>query len=115
MLGKDLTTLGTYTVDESGIISGSLTKQTGWTEFDGSNEDHQEGYFVAINCNPWAGRKFRQDRTTGKGNEVAFSGDGIAIVWLGNNVETAKTAKSIVVIDSDGSEQVLRYNLQFKE
>ena len=115
VLGKDLTTLGTYTVDESGIISGSLTKQTGWTEFDGSNEDHQKGYFVAINCNPWAGRKFRQDRTTGKGNEVAFSGDGIAIVWLGNNVETAKTAKSIVVIDSDGSEQVLRYNLQFKE
>lgn len=92
-----------------------MTKRTGWTEFNGPNEDQQEGYFVAINCNPWEGRKFRQDRTTGKGDEVAFNGDGIAIVWLGNNVAKAKTAKSIAVIDSDGSEQVLRYNLQFEE
>lgn len=105
-LGRDLSTLGEYEVVD-GVVTGSLDYQTRWTEFNGSVVEEQSGYYVAINVSPWEGRKFRIDRTTGKGKAVAFNGDGIAICWLGDDEEKAKTAQSIVLIDADGSEEQL--------
>lgn len=106
-LGRDLSTLGDYTIATDGAITGTLNLQEGWTEFNSAVPEEQEGYYVALNVNPWEGNKFRIDRTTGKGKEVAFKGDGIAICWLGNDEEKAKTAQSIVIVYSDGTEDSL--------
>lgn len=105
-LGRDLSTLGEYTIAD-GAISGTLNFQEGWTEFNGTVTEEQEGYYVALNVNPWEGNKFRIDRTTGKGKEVAFKGDGIAICWLGNDEAKAETAESIVIVYPDGTEDKL--------
>lgn len=106
-LGRDLATLGEYTIASDGAITGTLNYQEGWTEFNSAVPEEQEGYYVALNVNPWEGNKFRIDRTTGKGKEVAFKGDGIAICWLGNDEAKAETAQSIVIIYSDGTEDSL--------
>lgn len=105
-LGRDLSTLGEYTIAD-GAITGTLNYQEGWTEFNSSVENEQKGYYVALNVNPWEGNKFYIDRTTGKGKEVAFKGDGIAICWLGNDEAKAKTAQSIVIVYPDGTEDSL--------
>lgn len=106
-LGRDLSTLGEYTIADDGAITGTLNFQEGWTEFNSTVPDEQEGYYIALNVNPWEGNKFRIDRTTGKGKEVAFKGDGIAICWLGNDEVKAETAQSIVIVYSDGTEDSL--------
>lgn len=79
------------------VIRGTSNKITGWTEFS-SNEDEQNGYYLAVNVTEWNGAKFRLDRTTGHGTEVAFKDDGIAILFLGATEEVAKTAQSFVYI-----------------
>lgn len=112
-LGKALTELGTFKVDANGTITGEANKITGWTEFS-SIAAEQDGYYVALNFNPWEGNTFRIDRTTGKGKEVAFNGDGIAICRLGGTIEEAKTAQYIVV-KTDKGEQGFAINVTFKE
>ena len=66
-----------------------------------------------MNVTEWNGAKFRLDRTTGKGTEVAFSGDGIAILWLGDTETKAKTAKQFVYI-KDEQETKFDLKLNFK-
>lgn len=60
----------------------------------------------------WA--KFRLDRTTGKGTEVAFNGDGIAIVWLGDTEKKAKTAKKFVYISPESTETAFDLKLNLR-
>ena len=50
-LGRDLSTLGDYTVTDE-AVTGSVNKITGWTEFS-SNAEQQNGYYIAINVEPW--------------------------------------------------------------
>lgn len=104
-LGRDLSTLGDYTVTDE-AVTGSVNEITGWTEFSSSSEQ-QNGYYVAINVEPWEGAKVRIDRTTGNGTAVALKGDGIYIGFMGKDVTSAKTAQYITIIQTDGSEQKL--------
>lgn len=104
-LGRDLSTLGEYTVTDE-AVTGSVNEITGWTEFS-SNAEQQNGYYVAINVEPWEGAKVRIDRTTGNGTAVALKGDGIYIGFMGKDVASAKTAQYITIIQTDGSEQKL--------
>lgn len=99
-LGKDLSTLGNYSVSGE-TITGSVNKITDWTEFS-SNTSEQTGYYVALEVDDWEGNSFRIDRTTGKGKAVAFNGDGIAILFLGADQNAVNTAQSFVVITPEG-------------
>ena len=99
-LGKDLSTLGSYSVSGE-TITGSVNKITDWTEFN-SNTSEQTGYYVALEVDDWEGNSFRIDRTTGKGKAVAFNGDGIAILFLGADQNAVNTAQSFVVITPEG-------------
>ena len=83
-----------------------MSEITGWTEFS-SDSEQQNGYYVAINVEPWEGAKVRIDRTTGNGTAVALKGDGIYIGFMGKDVTSAKTAQYITIIQTDGSEQKL--------
>lgn len=110
LLGKTATDFGDYYI-AGGNILGTLTRVDEYVEFNGEDENEQSGYYVALEVDKWEGNSFRLDRTTGKGKAVKFNGDGILIVWLGGDEETAKTAKRIVVI-IDGTE--IKYDLKVK-
>lgn len=110
LLGKTATDFGDYYI-ASGNILGTLTKVEDYVEFNGDKIEEQSGYYVALEVDKWQGNSFRLDRTTGKGKAVKFNGDGILIVWLGGDEETAKTATRIVVI-IDGTE--IKYDLKVK-
>lgn len=111
-LGKNLKELSTSVFDGEDIFVTSRYQQ----EFEQFNEtvpEQQKGYYVAFNVKEWNGAKFRLDRTTGKGKEVAFSGDGICILWLGDNKEKAKTAEYFVVISSGSAETKMKLHVSF--
>ena len=112
-LGVDLSTLGDYSITNLGEIEGSINYINNWTEFSSVTEE-QHGYYVALNFNPWSGNKFRIDRTTGNGKEVAFNGDGICICRLGGNISEANTAECITVIDAEGNEEHYYLDVTFK-
>lgn len=92
-------------------IRGFSNYQDSFEQFNNSVPDKQKGFYLAVNVTDWNGAKFRLDRTTGKGTEVAFDGDGIAIVWLGNTEEKAKTAKQFVYIKG---EKETKFDLKLK-
>ena len=111
-LGKNLHQLSTAVFVEEDIFVISAYQQ----EFEQFNEaipEEQKGYYVAFNVKEWNGAKFRLDRTTGKGNEVAFSGDGICILWLGGDKEKAKTAEYFVVISPESIETKMKLHVSF--
>lgn len=111
-LGKNLEELSTAVFDGEDIFVTSRYQQ----EFEQFNEaipEEQKGYYVAFNVKEWNGAKFRLDRTTGKGNEVAFSGDGICILWLGGDKEKAKTAEYFVVISPESAETKMKLHVSF--
>lgn len=109
LLGKTATELGDYYI-ASGNILGSLNKIEEYLDFS-SKVQEQSGYYVALEVDKWQGNSFRLDRTTGKGKNVKFNGDGVMVVWLGADEEAAKTAQRIVVI-IDGTE--IKYDLKVK-
>ncbi|MDE7424984.1 MAG: hypothetical protein K2N51_15055 [Lachnospiraceae bacterium] len=109
LLGKTATELGDYYI-ASGNILGTLNRVEEYFDFSSITEE-QEGYYVALEVDKWQGNSFRLDRITGKGKPVSFNGDGIVIVWLGADEETAKTATRIVVI-IDGTE--IKYDIKVK-
>lgn len=109
LLGKTASELGDYYI-ANGNILGTLNWVEEYTGFS-SKVEEQEGYFIALEVDKWPGNSFRVDRTTGKGKAVKFNGDGILIVWLGADEETAKTAQRIVVI-IDGTE--IKYDIKVK-
>lgn len=110
LLGKTAADFGDYYI-ASGNILGTLNFVDEYAEFNGTKVEEQSGYYVALEVDKWSGNSFRLDRTTGKGKAVKFNGDGILIVWLGGDEETAKTATRIVVI-IDGTE--IKYDLKVK-
>ena len=81
-------------------IRGTSNFQDSFPEFS-SNEEEQSGYYLAVNVTDWNGAKFRIDRGTKKGKEVAFNGDGIAVLFLGKDKRAAKTATQFVVIKGE--------------
>ena len=101
VLGKDMTELGTYTIGSDGIIDGSFKMIEGWTEFS-SIEDEQDGYYFAFDYKNWKGNSVQVMRLTGAGNKVAFSGDGIMVVFLGANESAATTVTAINILASNG-------------
>ena len=109
LLGKTASDFGEYYI-ASGNILGTLNFVNEYTEFS-SEVEKQSGYYIALEVDKWNGNSFRLDRTTGKGKAAKFNGDGILIVWLGGDEETARTAKRIVVI-IDGTE--IKYDLKVK-
>lgn len=109
LLGKMADELGDYYI-ANGNVLGSLNKVTDYTDFSSKIEE-QVGFYVALEVDKWQGNSFRLDRTTGKGKAIKFNGDGIMIVWLGGDEETAKTAQRIVVI-IDGAE--IKYDIKVK-
>lgn len=109
LLGKKASDLGDYYI-AGGNIMGTLNLVEGYTGFS-SKEEEQKGYYVALEVDKWQDNSFRVDRTTGKGRNTKFNGDGIMIVWLGGDVDMAKTAQRIVVI-IDGTE--IKYDLKLK-
>ena len=113
MLGKDLSTLQSNVVFDGTEIRGNSNYQNSFEQFNNSVPEEQKGFYLAVNVTEWNGAKFRLDRTTGKGTEVAFSGDGIAILWLGDTETKAKTAKQFVYI-KDEHETKFDLKLNFK-
>ena len=93
-------------------IRGTSNFQDSFPEFS-SNKAEQSGYYLAVNVAEWNGAKFRIDRGTKKGNEVAFSGDGIAVLFLGKDKRAAKTATQFVVIKDD-AETKFNLNMLFR-
>lgn len=101
VLGKDMTELGAYTISSNGIVDGSFNMIEGWTEFS-SIEDEQDGYYFAFDYKNWKGNSVQVMRLTGAGNKVAFSGDGIMVVFLGANESAARTVTAINILASNG-------------
>lgn len=95
-------------------IRGASYYQDDFTEFS-SNPKEQKGYYLAVNVGEWDGAKFRIDRTSGKGKEVAFSGDGIAVLFLGRTPKEVNTAKAFVYIPSHGEETSMKLNIMCRE
>lgn len=92
-------------------IRGTSNFQDSFPEFS-SNEEEQSGYYLAVNVTDWNGAKFRIDRGTKKGKEVAFNGDGIAVLFLGKDKRAAKTATQFVVIKG-GAETKFNLNMSY--
>lgn len=113
-LGKDLSTLQRNVVFDGSEIRGYSIYQDSFEQFNSTVPEEQKGYYIAVDVTDWNGAKFRLDRTTGKGNEVAFSGDGIAILWLGGTEDKAKTAKQFVYIKGE-KETKFDLNLKFRK
>ena len=113
MLGKDLSTLQRDIIFDGNEIRGTSIFQSDFEQFNEGNPEEQFGYYLALNVTEWNGAKFRINRTTGEGNEVAFNGDGIAILLLGNTEKTARTAKEFVYIKDD-EEIRCKLNLSFR-
>ena len=101
VLSKDMTELGAYTISSNGIVDGSFNMIEGWTEFS-SIEDEQDGYYFAFDYKNWKGNSVQVMRLTGAGNKVAFSGDGIMVVFLGANESAARTVTAINILASNG-------------
>lgn len=95
-------------------IRGASYYQNDFTEFS-SNEREQKGYYLAVNVTDWNGAKFRIDRTSGKGTEVAFNGDGIAVLFLGATPKEVNTAKSFVYITAEGEETSFGLNIMCRK
>ena len=95
-------------------IRGASYYQSDFTEFS-SNEREQKGYYLAVNVTDWNGAKFRIDRTSGKGKEVAFNGDGIAVLFLGATQKEVNTAKSFVYIPEEGEETSFGLNIMCRK
>lgn len=109
LLGKTASDLGDYYI-AGGNILGSLNLVEDYVGFS-SNVSEQKGYYIALEVDKWQNNSFRLDRITGKGKAVKFNGDGILIVFLGIDEETAKTASRIVVI-IDGTE--IKYDIKVR-
>ena len=92
-------------------IRGTSNYQESFPEFS-SIEDEQSGFYLAVNVGEWEGAKFRIDRGTKKGKEVAFNGDGIAVLFLGKDEKAAKTATNFVYISPETEET--SFTLEFK-
>lgn len=85
-----------------------------FTEFN-SDPSEQNGFYLALNVTEWNGAKFRIDRINRKGTEVAFNGDGIAVLFLGATEKDAKTAKYFVYVPAEGEETAFSLDLNFEE
>lgn len=92
-------------------IRGQVFYQDNFDEFS-SLPEQKSGYYFAVNVTEWNGAKFRIDRKKGKGTEVAFNGDGIAILFLGKDEKDAKTAEKFVYI-KDAEETPFTLNFTF--
>lgn len=93
-------------------IRGTSYYQESFPEFS-SNKEEQSGYYLAVNVGEWEGAKFRIDRGTKKGTEVAFNGDGIAILFLGKDRNAAKTATNFVYISPETEETSFSLKMNF--
>lgn len=113
-LGKDLSTLQSNVVFDGTEIRGTTNYQDDFKNFNVSVPEEQKGFYLALNITEWNGAKFRIDRTTGKGKEVQFNDDGIAILWLGDTEKKARTAKQFVYI-KDEQETVFNLKMNYKK
>lgn len=95
VLGKDVTDLGSYTVDNGNII-GTVNLVTGFTGFS-ANAAMQDGYFISVDANKWQGVSVRLDRTTGKGTAKECDSANTTI-FLGADTAAVATAKQLVFI-----------------
>lgn len=93
-------------------IRGTSYYQESFPEFS-SNKEEQSGYYLAVNVGEWEGAKFRIDRGVKKGTEVAFNGDGIAILFLGKDRSAAKTATNFVYISPETEETSFSLKMNF--
>lgn len=109
-----MATLQSNVVFDGTEIRGNSNYQSNFEQFNASVPEEQRGFYLAVNVTEWNEAKFRLDRTTGKGTEVAFSGDGIAILWLGDTEAKAKTAKKFVYISPEREETAFELKLNFE-
>lgn len=94
-------------------IRGTSYYQESFEQFNQSNPEEQSGYYLTVNVGEWEGAKFRIDRGTKKGTEVAFNGDGIAILFLGKDRSAAKTATNFVYISPETEETSFSLKMNF--
>lgn len=88
MYGKQASEFGTFKFAKSGIVSGSANYVTGYTGFNGSNAEEQEGYYLPIAFKPSAEVKEAYMKVIGSENP-AVKMDANNIVFLGKDDITA--------------------------
>lgn len=101
VLGKEMSVLGTYTIGSDGLIDGSFNAIEGWTEFS-ADESLQNGYYFAFDYKNWNGASVQVMSYDGARGKKQFSGDGVCVVFLGEDEAAARTVTAINVLASNG-------------
>lgn len=80
VLGKDVSTFGTFELNGT-KMTGTANKVTGYTEFNKSDPNEQEGYYAPLTIEPWEGTEVVSSRKPE--NRVKLKDDPTLIVFLG--------------------------------
>ena len=91
-LGKDVSTFGSFEL-QGDTLTGTANKVTGFNQFS-SDPNEQEGYYAAIEIEPWDGAKFVSSRKPE--SQVPLVNDGIVIMYLGKDSPDAVESFDVI-------------------
>lgn len=98
-----MSTFGTFTISGTSV-TGTANKVTGYTEFNKSDPNEQEGYYLPLTVEPWEGAQVRTARNPEKW--VSLVDDANVILFLGKD---APSVAWYEVKDADGT--ITRYSV----
>lgn len=100
LYGKEAQDLGTFTIAKNGEVSGKANYVTGYTGFNGSDENEQEGYYF-----PLAFKQSQEVREAymqvvgSKNGPVKMDAENV--IYLGKTAATAKKKQVEITHGSD--------------
>ena len=94
--------LGTYEIQGT-KITGTANRITEFKQFS-SDENEQEGYYLAVDVEPWDGVQIRSSRNSEKWTEL--KDDGIVVIFLGKDAPDLEWYET-----KDAKGGVIRYSV----
>lgn len=107
LYGKNASELGSFQLAKSGAVTGTANYVTGYTGFNGDNEDEQEGYYFPIRFTQSQEVREAYMKVVGSENGPVKM-DAENVVFLGKDPEAAKVKQIEITSGTD------RWVLDFK-